>query len=167
MMKKKLIFICTLMLALALNIQHVSAKSYTDINDMAYDLISEIIDRQLGLGEFEDLKVKDEDYELIPYNDIMRQREGLVDVRHQFFAEVQQYDEAEDLAEGLFMRDGDLDQAYYFIFPILPDQRLMTGDQVDVYGTLKGLLTYETVLGGTKTVPVILVEKVLIEGLDY
>lgn len=114
-------------------------------------------------------KYKDSDYEIIKYEDIMRERNGMSDVQHTFYATVQQYDEDTDadMAYGLVMRNDDLDTAYFVFFPTLPDSRLMDDDDVDLYGTLHGLYTYETVLGGTKTVPVLLVHKVLVEGIDY
>ncbi|HFI0464481.1 TPA: hypothetical protein ACGO1T_001820 [Streptococcus suis] len=145
----------------------VKAKSYPDMETMALDILPMVIKLQSKESQDEISKLKSDDYELIKYEDIMRKREGLVDVRHQFFAEVQQYSESDGIAEGLLMRDGDIDKAYYFIIPNLPDSRLMEDDKVDIYGTLHGLLTYKTVMGGSKTVPVIIVDKVLVEGIDY
>lgn len=37
----------------------------------------------------------------------------------------------------------------------------MEGDTVDVYGTLDGLHIYETVIGGSYTVPRIIIDKIL------
>lgn len=145
----------------------IYAKSYKGMEELAIDLYPKVLKLQTKKGKDAISKLKSDDYKLIKYEDIMRKREGLEDERHQFFAEVQQYDESDDIAEGLFMRDGDLDRAYYFIIPNLPETRLMEGDNVDVYGTLHGLLTYETVMGGTKTVPVIIVDKILVQGVDY
>lgn len=141
---------------------NVEAKSYKNMDEMAMDLFPKIFELQ---GK--DIKFDEKDYEIIKYEDIMRERNGLEDVKHTFYAEIQQYDEGENIAEGLIMRDGDLDRAYYFIIPNLPDKRLMEGDVVDVYGTLHGLLTYETVIGGSKTVSVIIIDNVLVEGIDY
>lgn len=140
----------------------VEAKSYKSMDAMAMDLFPKILELQ---GK--KIKFDEKDYEIIKYEDIMRERNGLEDVKHTFYAEIQQYDESEDLAEGLIMRDGDIDRAYYFIIPNLPDKRLMKDDVIDVYGTLHGLLTYETVMGGNKTVPVIIIDNVLVKGIDY
>lgn len=114
-------------------------------------------------------KYGDKDYELIPYEDIMRERNGFSDKPHTFYATVQQYEESEEagVAFGLVMRDDDIDTAYYVFYPTLPDKRLMKEDRVDLYGSLHGLYSYETVMGATKTVPVLLVHKVLVEGIDY
>lgn len=140
----------------------VEAKSYKSMDAMAVDLFPKILELQGNKIKFDE-----KDYEIIKYEDIMRERNGLEDVKHTFYAEIQQYDEGENIAEGLIMRDGDIDRAYYFIIPNLPDKRLMKDDVIDVYGTLHGLLTYETVMGGNKTVPVIIIDKVLVKGIDY
>ena len=163
-MKKILLTISLLMMFFGgfINISSVEAKSYKSMDEMAIDLFPKILDLQV-----KNIKFEEKDYEIIKYEDIMRERDGLEDVKHTFYAEIQQYDESGDMAEGLIMRNGELDQAYYFIIPNLPDKRLMKGDEIDVYGTLHGLLTYETVMGGNKTVPVIIIDKVLIKGIDY
>lgn len=99
----------------------------------------------------------------------MRKRDGIKDKNHTFYATVQQYEEFSDMdmAVGLVMRNDNLDTAYYVLFPKLPDARLMVDDNIDIYGSLQGLYSYETVMGGTKTVPVLIVHKVLVEGVDY
>ncbi|WP_282919991.1 hypothetical protein [Ignavigranum ruoffiae] len=113
--------------------------------------------------------LKDDDYEIIAYEDIMRKRNGIIDKNHTFYATVQQYEEFPDMdmAVGLVMRNDNIDTAYYVLFPTLPDSRLMVDDNIDIYGSLQGLYSYETVMGGTKTVPVLIVHKVLVEGVDY
>lgn len=160
--KMAVAFVCLIMLALSSVQVHAVA---TSIEDVAEAIKTEYQLILLGLNE----EYKDEDYEIIKYEDIMRERNGMSDVKHTFYATVQQYDESEedDFGYGLVMRNDDLDKAYYVFFPTLPNTRLMDGDELDIYGTLHGLYTYETVIGGTKTVPVLLVHKVLVKGIDY
>lgn len=161
---RKSLLLFVLLLGFFMPGKSVSAKHYANMEEMVQDLASVILLKKSGNSN---KTFKEDDYEIIPYEDIMRKREGLVDKKHTFYAEVQQYNESEELAEGLLMRNGNLDEAYYAIYPNLPDSRLMKGDTVDVYGTLYGLYTYTTVLGGGKTVPVIIVDKVLVQGVDY
>ena len=162
---KKILLLASVFSMVSLGSLTAEAKLYASESDMIDDLRSEIY----ALNVAEDKKIKDEEYEIITYEDIMREREGKVDVRHTFYAEVQQYEELPDqnMAYALLMRDGDLDRAYYVWFPKVPKQRLMKGDIVDVYGNLKGLVTYETVMGGSKTVPLMFAEKILVQGIDY
>lgn len=142
------------------------AKHYNGLEEMISDpvFLLDLLDRRDNPADF---KLDSNKYKVIAYEEIMRERDGLVDIPHTFYATVQQYDESEGIGEGLFKRDDDLSQAYYFAMPNLSSTRLMDGDVVDVYGTLKGLLTYETVMGGRKTVPVIVVEELFIQGVDY
>ena len=162
-LKKLLVsFVMLSLLTLSPTSAQAVATSMDDVAEAIKDEYQEIV---LGTAK----EYKDSDYEIIKYEDIMRERNGMTDVQHTFYATVQQYDEAEDLdmAYGLVMRNDDLDTAYFVFFPTLPDSRLMDGDDIDLYGTLHRLYTYETVMGGTKTVPVLLVHKVLVEGIDY
>lgn len=163
---KKFIIAVFLASFLALPLNEANAQHYG--SDDFIDIITDMIKVKTKILNEKD-KPKDEDYEIIKYEDIMREREGMKDIRHTFYAEVQQYEEEKDLplAYGLVMRNGDIDQAYYVVFMELPDKRLMDGDNLDLYGFLNGIYTYKTVMGGTKTVPVFFVEKVLIQGIDY
>lgn len=164
--KKKLIIAVFLVSFLALPLSEVNAQHYG--TDDFVDIITDMMAVKKKISN-EKNKPKDEDYEIIKYEDIMREREGMKDIRHTFYAEVQQYEEEKDFpfSFGLVKRNGKIDQAYYVVFMDLPDKRLMEGDNLDLYGTLHGIYTYETVIGGTKTVPVFFVEKVLIQGIDY
>lgn len=163
---KKLIVAVFLVSFLALPLNEVNAQHYRtdDFIEMITDMIA-----VRGKISREKNKPKEEDYELIKYEDIMREREGMKDTRHTFYAEVLQYDENQDFrfAYGLVMRNGSVDQTYYVVFMELPDKRLMIEDKLDLYGTLNGIYTYETVRGDTNTVPVFFVEKVLVQGIDY
>lgn len=107
------------------------------------------------------------DYTPINYTELMRDRTGKPGYKDTFYAEVMQYEEGAYSAFALLKKSGDIDQLYYAVFETLPDSRLVENDTVDVYGTLDGLYSYETVRGGTNTVPRIVVDKVLVEGIDY
>ena len=108
-----------------------------------------------------------EDYTIITYEEIMRDRSGKMGTKHTFYAEVLQYFEDGDVAMAMLMRNGSPDMIYQAYFTTLPDQRLVEGDQVDVYGTLMGLEGYETVRGSENTTPVIFIDEILIQGIDY
>lgn len=108
-----------------------------------------------------------EEYKPIDYVNIMRDRSGKPGYKDTFYAEVLQYEEGLHTAVAIFKKDGDHNQLYYAVFNSLPKYRLVEGDNVDVYGTLDGLYTYETVIGGSNTVPKITIDRVLIEGIDY
>ncbi len=104
----------------------------------------------------------------IPYNDIMRDRNGLSGKAHKFTGKIIQYEENEDgLAIALVIRDGKLSQIYQIIWPELPQSRFVSGDQVEVEGLLIGLNTYELSRGGTKTTPALAVEHIYIDGEEY
>lgn len=106
-------------------------------------------------------------YSPIDYSEIIRYRDGKKGYKDTFFAEVQQYQEDGDRAFALLKKSEDINKLYYAEFNRLPELRLVEGDIVEVYGTLDSLYTYETVIGGTNTVPKIIVDKILIEGIDY
>lgn len=106
-------------------------------------------------------------YEIIAYEDIMRDRSGKLGTKHTFYAEVLQYFEDGDNAMALLMRNGDADMIYQAYFTSLPENRLVEGDEVDVYGILTGLEGYETVRGSENTTPVIFIDEILIKGIDY
>lgn len=108
-----------------------------------------------------------DDYVSIDYSEIMRDREGKPGYKDTFYAEVLQYHETEYSASALLMKNGDVHQIYKAEFNVLPENRLLEGDKVDVYGVLEKLVDYKTVRGDASTVPLIQVTKVLIEGLDY
>lgn len=108
-----------------------------------------------------------DDYELLTYEEIMRDRAGKMLTKHTFYAEVLQYQEDDGFAFALLMRNGDSDMLYQAAFFNLPETRLMEGDIVDVYGVLLGLESYETVRGNENTTPYISVDKILVEGIDY
>lgn len=108
-----------------------------------------------------------DNYTPINYTELMRDRSGKPGYKDTFYAEVMQYEEGSGKAIALLKKSGDIDQLYYAVFETLPDSRLVENDTVDVYGTLDGLYSYETVRGGTNTVPRIVVDKVLVEGIDY
>lgn len=101
-------------------------------------------------------------YSEIEYNDIMRDREGKKGTKHLFTAEVLHYQESidEGYAFALLMRDGDSEKIYQTYFLTLPDQRLIEGDNVIIFGVLAGIDSYETVGGALKTTPLITVDKV-------
>lgn len=107
------------------------------------------------------------EYHEISYEDIMRDREGFYGKRHKFRGEIIQYEEVDDVASGLVIRDGDLDQIYQVFWPKLPDYRFLKGDIVDVEGLLMGLHSYERVAGGYNTTPLIAVEHIYIDGEEY
>lgn len=106
-------------------------------------------------------------YEIIAYEDIMRDRSGKIGTKHTFYAEVLQYFEDGDNAMAMLMRNGDSDMIYQAYFTSLPENRLVEGDEVDVYGILMGLKGYETVRGNENTTPVIFIDEILIKGIDY
>lgn len=106
-------------------------------------------------------------YEIIAYEDIMRDRSGKLGTKHTFYAEVLQYFEDGDNAMAMLMRNGDSDMIYQAYFTSLPENRLVEGDEVDVYGILTGLQGYETVRGNENTTPVIFIDEILIKGIDY
>lgn len=106
-------------------------------------------------------------YEIISYKDIMRDRSGKMLTKHTFYAEVLQYFEDGNNAMAMLMRDGDSNMIYQAYFTSLPENRLVEGDNVDVYGTLMGLESYETVRGSEDTTPVIFIDELLFEGIDY
>ncbi|MFL2134917.1 hypothetical protein ACEN33_00610 [Ruoffia sp. FAM 24228] len=106
-------------------------------------------------------------YEIIAYEDIMRDRSGKLGTKHTFYAEVLQYFEDGDNAMAMLMRNGDSDMIYQAYFTSLPENRLVEGDDVDVYGILTGLQGYETVRGSENTTPVIFIDEILIKGIDY
>ena len=163
---KKAVVLLTMCLLMAAGSINVEAKLYDGEDKMFEDLQLEIM---LLNKRAKPVDIPEEEYKTMDYNDIMREREGKVDVRHTFYATVQQYEEVAgaDMAYALFKRDGDINQVYYVFFPKAHDKRIMEGDRVDVYGNLKGILSYDTVMGGKKTVPLMFAEKALIEGVDY
>lgn len=112
-------------------------------------------------------KFDPDSYEIITYEDIMRDRNGKNGTKHTFYAEVMQYFEDGDTAMAMLLRNGDSDMIYQAYFTSLPESRLVEGDNVDVYGTLMGLEGYETVRGNENTTPVIYVDEILVEGIDY
>src|SRR5699024_1709635 len=61
----------------------------------------------IASNEPEEDKLNPEDYEVIAYEDIMRDRSGKMLTKHTFYAEVLQYQEEDDFAYALLMRNGD------------------------------------------------------------
>lgn len=120
-------------------------------------------DEDVTYSSFESLYA----YQDIEYEDIMRDREGFYGKRHKFRGEIIQYEEVDDVASGLVIRDGDLDQIYQVFWPKLPEYRFLNGDIVDIEGLLMGLHSYERVSGGYNTTPLIAVEHIYIDGEEY
>lgn len=107
-------------------------------------------------------------YETHKYEEVMRDRDGLMLQTWTFYAEVFQYFEREDgTAIALVTKDGDFDQIIMLEFLELPDKRLVEGDTIDVYGRSFGLTDYNTSGNSTNTVPLVIPDKVLIQGIDY
>lgn len=123
----------------------------------------------LSSGELESHhnEIDYESYSSIEYSEIMRYRDGKSGHKDTFFAKVHQYEEIGGTAFALLKKNDNYDNLYYPTFNTLPELRLMEGDTVDVYGTLDGLHIYETVIDGAYTVPRIIIDKILIKGIDY
>lgn len=64
-------------------------------------------------------------------------------------------------------KDGKYDQIIMLGFETLPENRILNGDTIDVYGTSWGIHDYETIDGNTNQVPFVNVDTVLIKGYDY
>lgn len=109
-----------------------------------------------------------DDYGIYSYEEVMRDRNGMSGKSWTFYAEVLQYFEHDnDTAMALVYKDGNRDEIIMLQFLSLPEQRIVENDMLDVYGYSFGLTSYNTAIGSSKTVPEILVSKVLIQGIDY
>lgn len=148
-----------------------------DNNDMVLEHYMPWVDERFNTLkahlEYDTISTSTEDfypevYEPIEYNSIVRERDGITGYKDTFYGEVIQYDENSDgTGFALIRKDSDESQLYYAKFKVLPEKRLIDGDIVDVYGTLDGLKSYTTQLFSKRTVPLIIVDKIIVEGIDY
>ncbi len=161
-MKKsfKKVLLCISFLVAINSIASIISVSAITLDEKIPELQEPLLEKQIEHMK-PDFEVNPDDYEELTYADIMRDRSGKEDTNHGFSATIVSYTEYSDseIAFAEVMRDNDSDQRYFLIFPTLPDQRLVEDDRVWVYGTLQGLVDYETVIGASRTAPVMLVDE--------
>ena len=97
-----------------------------------------------------------EDYQWIPYNDMARNPDSYKGQLLAYSGKVVQLLEDSSEVNIRLAVDDDYDQMLYVYYdPSIIDYRVLEGDYITVYGECQGLYTYETIFGGSVTIPLL------------
>lgn len=121
-------------------------------------LEDEKIAKALADKEAEEKRLADEEKKGfqtgITYDDLARRPSDNVGEKIQFSGEVVQVMEDETDVQIRFAVNGDYDNMMYCLYSKdLVDSRILEGDNITIYGLSSDLITYDSTMGGSITIP--------------
>lgn len=97
----------------------------------------------------------------ITFTDISRSPDDYVGEKVKFTGSVLQILEGSYSNEGRMSTKGSYDDIVYIMYdPDILDVRILEDDEITVYGTFSRMVTYETIMGGSVTLPLINVDRI-------
>jgi hypothetical protein len=97
----------------------------------------------------------------ITYEQLARTPDDYEDKKVKFTGEVIQVVEGDSSTQIRLAIDSDYDKVIYIEYASdIVDSRVLEDDIITIYGVSKGLLSYESTIGGTITIPSVLVDKI-------
>lgn len=152
----------------------VSALSYQKALDNAIAIMGDQNASQLEVDSAEDalqaafgaleIKFDEDNYQDINYKNVARDPDAYVGVKMKCTGKALQVSESDTETDVRLATDGDYDDVVMVGFePSILDVRVLEDDELTVYGTCVGLITYSAVLGNEVSIPAIYADKVEIE----
>ena len=97
----------------------------------------------------------------ITYDNLARNPDEHAYAAVAFNGEIVQVIEGKDEIQCRFAVDGDYDKMIFIGYnPDIVDSRVLEGDNLTIYGTSIGIMTYESTLGGQISIPGVLVKEI-------
>lgn len=97
----------------------------------------------------------------ITFTDISRTPDDYIGKKVKFTGSVLQILEGSYSNEGRMSTKGAYDEVVYIMYdPDILDVRILEDDEITVYGTFSRMVTYETIMGGSVTLPLISVDRI-------
>ena len=97
----------------------------------------------------------------ITFTDISRSPDDYIGEKVKFTGSVLQILEGSYSNEGRMSTKGSYDDVVYIMYdPDILDVRILEDDEITVYGTFSRMVTYETIMGGSVTLPLINVDRI-------
>lgn len=97
----------------------------------------------------------------ITYNQLARTPDDYIGKKVKFSGKVVQVIESDSIINLRFAVDGNYDNIIYLYYKSsIVSSRILEGDNITIYGTSKGLMSYTSTMGGNITIPEVLVSKI-------
>jgi len=97
----------------------------------------------------------------ITYDQLARTPDDYMDKKVKFYGTVVQVMEGDGEVQIRLAVDDDYDTILYGAYDSsIVSSRVLEDDEITIYGVSKGLLTYESTMGGNITIPAVLIEKI-------
>lgn len=119
-------------------------------------------EEQAAAAEAERLAQEAKGYDTgITFKDLSRSPDNYIGKKVTFTGVVLQIIEGDTHNEGRMSTSGSYNDVIYIYYTAdLLDVRLLEDDEITIYGTFYDMVTYETVIGGSVTLPMIVVDRI-------